>query len=110
MNTPSFVAVLLSTVQETTPLRSHNAFQAVRCVRYLLLLSASSSSSSSSNGEEEEDVVIAAMKKIHPDALAIVMSACSKNNAKNDGDCHHSHYHEGLEQESKMLLAQLQQK
>ena len=108
MKTPSFVAVLLSTVQETTPRRSHNAFQAVRCVRYLLLLS--SSSTSKGEEEEEEDVVRAAMRKIHPDAIAIVMSACRNNNANNDGDCPHSHYHEGLEQESNMLLAHLQQK
>mmetsp|Transcript_38778 Transcript_38778/g.43667 ORF Transcript_38778/g.43667 Transcript_38778/m.43667 type:complete len:318 (-) Transcript_38778:53-1006(-) len=107
MNTPSFVSVLLSTLQETTPLRPHTAFPAVRCLRYLLLLS-----SSSLKGEEEE-VVIATMRKIHPDAIATVMSACSNGNDNDEGDCHHSHHHhhhEGLEHESKMLMAQLQQK
>jgi len=92
-NNSCLLSVLLSTLQETaTPIRPHVAFQAVRCLRYLLLMSSISL--------KEEVDIITAMMKINPNALDIVSSYYVDN-------CHH---HEGLEQESNMLITQLRQK
>jgi len=103
-NNNSFLSVLLSTIQETST-RPHDAFQAVRCLRYLLLV-----------GGSEVDI-ITAMMKINSNALDIISlyAACvNGGGGGNDDDNHHHichyHHHEGLEQESIMLMTQLQQK
>jgi len=105
----SLLSVLLSTLQET-PIRPHDTFQAVRCLRYLLLMNRSLTTW---KGEAAAEVVITAMMEINPNALDIVFSVCGGNSGSNgNGNSKQNcrHHHKGLEQESSILMAQLQKK
>ena len=79
LKTRSFLSLLLSSLEEAS-IRPHDAFQAVRCLRYLLV------------SKEVESVMI------EMSAMEVISSACNAG-----FNCH-----EALEQESNKLMAQLQ--
>jgi len=79
LKTRSFLSLLLSSLQEAS-IRPHDAFQAVRCLRYLLV------------SKEVESVMI------EMSAMDVISSACSAG-----FNCH-----EALEKESNELMLQLQ--
>jgi hypothetical protein len=81
IKTRSFLSSLLSSLQNSS-IMPHDAYQAVRCLRYLLI------------SKEVETAMI------EMSAIDVILSACS-----NGCNCH-----EGLEQESNKLMIQLQQK
>merc|ERR1711957_467974 len=90
---------LLSSFQQAS-IRPHDAFQAVKCLRYLLISS--------------EKVVTAMIEMNVMDAIVSSAStSVSVSTGDDDGlnyNCHHNHHHhEGLKQEINMLMAQLLQ-
>jgi len=98
----SFLAVLLSTVQATPVRRPHDTFPAVRCLRSLLLLVSCCAPTG------EECLVTAIRNTTHPTAMES-LSSYAGGNDNGTPPSHPHHHHEGLEQESTLLLAQLQQ-
>ncbi|MGK3757271.1 MAG: hypothetical protein ACI8RD_009585 [Bacillariaceae sp.] len=81
IKTRSFLSSLLSSLQNASIL-PHDAYQAVRCLRYLLI------------SKEVETAMI------QMSVIDVISSACSNG----------CNFHEGLEQESNKLMMQLQQK